>query len=99
MAKSCKRKDGRIAQLDRVPGYEPGGRRFESSCAHHFYTLCLEYKQVKKNESGRIAQLDRVPGYEPGGRRFESSCAHHFLLLLKLIEKKPTKVGFFMPEI
>ena len=32
---SCKIKYGRIAQLDRVPGYEPGGRRFESSCAHH----------------------------------------------------------------
>ena len=52
-----------------------------------------------KRKDGRIAQLDRVPGYEPGGRRFESSCAHHFLLQLKLIEKKPTKVGFFVPEI
>jgi hypothetical protein len=26
----------RVAQLDRVPGYEPGGRRFESFHAHHF---------------------------------------------------------------
>ena len=25
----------RVAQLDRVPGYEPGGRRFDSSHAHH----------------------------------------------------------------
>ncbi len=25
-----------VAQLDRVPGYEPGGQRFESSQAHHF---------------------------------------------------------------
>ena len=24
-----------VAQLDRVPGYEPGGRRFESFLAHH----------------------------------------------------------------
>ena len=24
-----------VAQLDRVPGYEPGGRRFESFHAHH----------------------------------------------------------------
>ena len=24
-----------VAQLDRVPGYEPGGRRFESSRARH----------------------------------------------------------------
>jgi hypothetical protein len=27
---------GRVAQLDRVPGYEPGGRRFESSRVRHF---------------------------------------------------------------
>ncbi len=25
-----------VAQLDRVPGYEPGGRRFESFRARHF---------------------------------------------------------------
>ncbi len=25
-----------LAQLDRVPGYEPGGRRFESSRARHY---------------------------------------------------------------
>jgi hypothetical protein len=24
-----------VAQLDRVPGYEPGGQRFESSRMHH----------------------------------------------------------------
>ena len=24
-----------VAQLDRVPGYEPGGRTFESCRAHH----------------------------------------------------------------
>ena len=28
-----------VAQLDRVPGYEPGGRRFESSRARHFRNL------------------------------------------------------------
>src|SRR5690606_41670032 len=28
-----------VAQLDRVPGYEPGGREFESLRAHH----CIEY--------------------------------------------------------
>ncbi len=27
--------NARVAQLDRVPGYEPGGRRFESFHAHH----------------------------------------------------------------
>ncbi len=26
-----------VAQLDRVSGYEPGGRRFESFRARHFY--------------------------------------------------------------
>ena len=42
----------RVAQLDRVPGYEPGGRRFESFHAHHiqknpadlsvgFFCICL----------------------------------------------------------
>ena len=28
-----------VAQLDRVPGYEPGGRRFESFRARHFKTM------------------------------------------------------------
>ncbi len=27
---------GRVAQLDRVPGYEPGGRRFDSCRVRHF---------------------------------------------------------------
>ena len=26
-----------VAQLDRVPGYEPGGRRFDSFHARHSY--------------------------------------------------------------
>lgn len=25
-----------VAQLDRAPGYEPGGQRFESSPVHYF---------------------------------------------------------------
>jgi hypothetical protein len=28
-----------VAQLDRVPDYESGGRRFESSRPHHFRTI------------------------------------------------------------
>ena len=28
-----------LAQLDRVPGYEPGGRRFESSRARHYLLI------------------------------------------------------------
>ncbi len=31
--------NARVAQLDRVPGYEPGGRRFESFHARHFRFL------------------------------------------------------------
>ncbi len=36
-----------VAQLDRVPGYEPGGQRFESSRTRH---ILLEY------ESGEVAE-------------------------------------------
>ncbi len=31
-----------VAQLDRVPGYEPGGRRFESCQARQFHSACVE---------------------------------------------------------
>ncbi len=34
-----------LAQLDRVPGYEPGGRRFESSRARHYLGFS-SYKNV-----------------------------------------------------
>ena len=30
-----------VAQLDRVPGYELGGREFESLRAHHFFKRAL----------------------------------------------------------
>ncbi len=33
---SVENDDGRVAQLDRVPGYEPGGRRFDSCRVRHF---------------------------------------------------------------
>ena len=32
---SAKLRCAPVAQLDRVPGYEPGGRGFESCLAHH----------------------------------------------------------------
>ena len=70
-----------IAQLDRVLGYEPSGRRFESSWMHHILQyggVVTTYHTVsKKNSCASIAQLDRVLGYEPSGRRFESSWMHH----------------------
>ena len=51
----CLTCSGRVAQLDRVPGYEPGGRRFESSRVRHFLKvvkymgiLWLGYK-IKSN--------------------------------------------------
>ena len=34
-AKCASRNRGPVAQLDRVPGYEPGGRAFESLRARH----------------------------------------------------------------
>ena len=58
----------RVAQLDRVPGYEPGGRRFESFHAHHFLKehgwIVLVYKKWLRN-------------IIPFGRRFDSCRAHH----------------------
>jgi hypothetical protein len=32
-------KDALVAQLDRAPDYESGGREFESSRARHFFKL------------------------------------------------------------
>jgi hypothetical protein len=37
-----------VAQLDRAPGFEPVGRRFESCRARH---------ATNNDESGRVAQL------------------------------------------
>jgi hypothetical protein len=36
-----------VAQLDRVPGYEPGGREFESLRARHLYFSPLLHFSVK----------------------------------------------------
>ncbi len=36
-----------VAQLDRVPGYEPGGRRFESFRARHFHKNLQIFRNVK----------------------------------------------------
>jgi hypothetical protein len=42
--------DALVAQLDRVPGYEPGGQRFESSRARHFlYSNQLFTKNRRSN--------------------------------------------------
>jgi hypothetical protein len=77
-------RNGRVAQLDRVLGYEPSGRRFESSRVRHPKEEALVVVRCKVY--GRVAQLDRVLGYEPSGRRFESSRVRH-------IRKKPAKVN------
>ena len=39
--KSFKDKNALVAQLDRVLGYEPSGRRFESSRVHHIIKTSL----------------------------------------------------------
>ncbi len=69
-----------VAQLDRVPGYEPGGQRFESSRTRHYLKLLNVRESIVKaiKACASVAQLDRVPGYEPGGQRFESSRTRHF---------------------
>ncbi len=79
-----------LAQLDRVPGYEPGGRRFESSRTRHLLKgNALMLTKVDIENCASLAQLDRVPGYEPGGRRFESSRTRHLL-------KKPRNCEAFL---
>ena len=37
-----------VAQLDRVPGYEPGGRTFESYRARHF-RVCMKLSNKPYN--------------------------------------------------
>ena len=49
---------GRVAQLDRVPGYEPGGRRFESSRVRHF--LSSRAKLIKPTKVGFFVPAIRV---------------------------------------
>ena len=88
-----------VAQLDRVPGYEPGGRRFDSCQPHHYSNafrrrleMVIAINEVNGNsvdeDFAAVAQLDRVPGYEPGGRRFDSCQPHH-------IKKATLWGGFF----
>src|SRR6266481_6651559 len=59
-----------VAQLDRVPGYEPGGREFESLRARHLFRRSL--KQLDTSSSNRfLLQHDecgtrsRIPGSPP----------------------------------
>ncbi len=72
-----------VAQLDRVLGYEPSGRRFESSgCTILPVWQVLDVTLTRSKAvlpDASVAQLDRVLGYEPSGRRFESSRMHHLL--------------------
>ena len=42
-----------VAQLDRVPGYEPGGREFESLRAHHLPA----FMEGMKNQKNRVILL------------------------------------------
>ena len=35
-----------VAQLDRVPGYEPGGRGFDSCLARHFSFIHAGFERV-----------------------------------------------------
>ena len=50
--------DASVAQLDRVLGYEPSGRRFESSRMHHLLSELREKSAVKA--AARSARHNRV---------------------------------------
>ncbi len=74
--------DASVAQLDRVLGYEPSGRRFESSRMHHILLSNSE------NVVSWSANLSSVPGritlrkQRPEGRgAAESSSRMHHILL------------------
>ena len=54
------------SSVDRVPGYEPVGRRFESCMARHLFPL-NRYIQG-------YSSVGRVPVSKTVGRGFESSC-------------------------
>ena len=92
-----------VAQLDRVLGYEPSGRRFESSRMHHIsrmVELGTKYHRVSKNYCASVAQLDSVLGYAPSGRRFESSRMHHSSLPVQRREifRRAVKKKVFLRE-
>ena len=68
-----------VAQLDRVSGYEPEGRGFESCLAHH-RTICLAAIRTMMRRSGREVEctpLLRVQVQYIGPRGFESLLLRH----------------------
>ncbi len=79
-----------VAQLDRVLGYEPRGRGFESCQPRHQFRGPSESKALSVRCStvlrAAVAQLDRVLGYEPRGRGFESCQPRHFFGGLPTVE-------------
>ena len=65
------KREGRLAQLNRVSDYGSEGYRFES-CGGHSSKAYHEFiKSV-----GRLAQLNRVSDYGSEGYRFESCGGH-----------------------
>ena len=78
-----------VAQLDRVLGYEPRGRGFNSCQPHQnienqtlsgFVVKSLTSMQFMEccKSFAAVAQLDRVLGYEPRGRGFNSCQPHQY---------------------
>ncbi len=78
------RPDASVAQLDRVLGYEPSGRRFESSRMHH---LLLNNSEFVVSWPARVSQM---PGritllqQRPEGRGFVESSSRIYPLRLSL---------------
>jgi hypothetical protein len=88
----CCRSFAAVAQLDRVLGYEPRGRGFNSCQPHQYLLVSLpkrsslrfdesfKLRAVRRSvsEFAAVAQLDRVLGYEPRGRGFNSCQPHQY---------------------
>ena len=63
--------NARVAQLNRVPGFEPGGRRFESCRGHHYYEQNASVDQLTQPGVGiertYLASNQGVVGLNPAG--------------------------------
>src|SRR6202035_1136989 len=60
-----------VAQLDRAPGYEPGGREFESLRAHHNFQCLRTLSRLRPFDvairtPGRQTSRVRQPGVRAG---------------------------------
>ena len=95
-----------VAQLDRVPGYEPGGRRFESSRPHHLLYYCDVKYQLSVYMIDIIHNNKICAERWPSGRRRSPAKGVWALTpiegsnpSLSAINIKPLYSGFFVSKI